>query len=95
MWKTITLVEKPAVVMKKSEWTPDETFKDNKTYWPLVGQKCESIQISDQKELYKIGWIAWSFDDISFGSTGTIKVTFEPNFNSIPPQNDDKKFGEK
>lgn len=85
MWK-IVLKSVDAVVMKNSEfdvspwdgkadsWNPEShaIFKD------LIGQKAQSVQISDQKEVYKIGWKAWTLDHLKFATKGKIVITFEP-----------------
>lgn len=66
-----------AVVVKNSSWDVSEDFKDNAQYKDLVGQKAQSVQISDWKDLYKIGGKDGTYNNLPFAKAGKITISFE------------------
>lgn len=77
--KEYVISEKNAVIMKNSTWTPNEDFKDNTNFKDLIWTELQSIQISDSKTIHKLTDLSWTFDNLPFGTTWTIKIVFTPN----------------
>jgi len=81
----IILKSSPAVVMKNSTFTVKPAEKEwdwdpttHEVYKNFIWQEVQTIQISDQKEIYKIWWKLWSFDNVPFGTPWRLVISFEP-----------------
>jgi len=86
MSEKIVIKSLPAVVIKNStfdlkapEKTWDWDFKTHDFYKQFeVGQKMQSVKISDQKNEYSIADIDWALNHLSFWTPWKIVVSFEP-----------------
>ena len=74
----IVLRKLPASVIKNSTWNVDEQMSNNDTYKDLVWKKAQSVQITDQKDIYKVWGAEWMFNHLPFWTMGEIQIVFIP-----------------
>jgi hypothetical protein len=81
----VLLKEANAIVFKNStfdvkpwDWKPESWDPSTHDFYKdHIWKKCQSLQISDQKEIFKVAWIEWQFDELTFWTPWKITITFE------------------
>lgn len=72
----IIISSKDAVVIKNSKWEVNKEIADSSSRFK-EGEKMQSVQISDWKNIYKISEETDLLDHLPFGVIWKIKIVFE------------------